>query len=282
MKKEINSKSRRKWIMGGLAAFASVALLTTGFAVWVVGTSKTGDDKDVTVKVDTAKNNSISFNLDLGTNPTIKLEESTTTAAANASGKPLVNVSANEGEGAAFVESPMTLSASYTIKYGAGYKFNFTKIHFSIATEANEGETDFDKNYVTNKVKADNVKMGTTKNSEDAVAITKDFARDASTTDYTYFEAPADCTIAGTTTGGKGENKTITGTISLKFTWGTLFGKEASPATYYNNWATSKNINGVTDTNITDALTEEVTQEMNAMHSQLDGKKIRLKAELAE
>lgn len=281
MKKEINSKSRRKWIMGGLAAFASVALLTTGFAVWVVGTSKIGDDKDVQVKVDTAKNNSISFNLTLDTN-TIKLEESTATAAANASEKPLVNVSANEGEGAAFVENPMTLSASYTIKYGAGYVFNFKKIHFSIATEANEGETDFATNYVTNKVKVENVKMGTTKNSGEAEAITKDFARDAATTDYTYFEAPEDYTIAGTTTGAEGENKTITGTISLKFTWGTLFGKEASPATYYNKWATSKNINGVTDTNITDALTEEVTQEMNAMHSQLDGKKIRLKAELAE
>ena len=281
MKKEINSKSRRKWIMGGLAAFASVALLTTGFAVWVVGTSKTGDDKDVQVKVDTAKNNSISFNLKLDTN-TIKLEESTATAAANASGKPLVNVSANEGEKAAFVENPMTLSASYTIKYGAAYAFNFTKIHFSIATEANEGKTDFATNYVTNKVKLENVKMGTTKKSGEAEAITKDFARAASTTDYTYFEAPADCTITdGTNTGAEGENKTITGTISLKFTWGTLFGKEASPAIYYNNWATNKNINGVTDTDITDALTEEVTQEMNAMHSQLDGKKIRLKAELA-
>ena len=41
MKKEINSKSRRRWIMGGLAAFASVALLTTGFAVWVVGGNET-------------------------------------------------------------------------------------------------------------------------------------------------------------------------------------------------------------------------------------------------
>ena len=280
MKKEINSKSRRKWIRGGLAAFASVALLTTGFAVWVVGTSKTGDDKDVQVKVDTAQNNSISFNLTLDTN-TIKLEESTTTAAANASGKPLVNVSENKGEGATFVATPMTLSASYTIKYGAAYDFKFKTIHFSIATEANEGETNFDTNYATNKVLAENVKMGTTKKkSTDAEAITKDFARATSTTEYTYFEAPKDCAIAEAT-GGKGENKTITGTISLEFTWGTFFGSKASPATYYNDWATSKNINSVTDTNITDALTEEVTQEMNAMHSQLDGKKIRLKAELA-
>ena len=53
MKKEINSKSRRKWIMGGLAAFASVALLTTGFAVWVVGSQKMSDKGDVSVTVDT-------------------------------------------------------------------------------------------------------------------------------------------------------------------------------------------------------------------------------------
>lgn len=281
MKKEINSKSRRKWIRGGLAAFASVALLTTGFAVWVVGTSKTGDDKDVQVKVDTAQNNSISFNLTL-VQDTIKLEESTTTAAANASGKPLVNVSANKGEGAAFVEHPMTLSASYTIKYGAAYNFQFKKIHFSIATEGNEGESNFATNYATNKVQAGNVKMGTTKKDpKDAEAITKNFARDASTTDYTYFEAPKDYTIVEEATGADGGNKTITGTISLAFTWGNFFGSEESPATYYNNWATNKKINDVTDTDITDALTEEVTQEMNAMHSQLDGKKIRLKAELA-
>ena len=282
MKKEINSKSRRKWIRGGLAAFASVALLTTGFAVWVVGTSKTGDDKDVQVKVDTAQNNSISFNLKL-LQDTIKLEESITTATANASGKPLVNVSENKGAGAAFVATPMTLSASSTIKYGAAYNFQFKKIHFSIATEGNNGEADFASNYATNEVKADNVKMGTTKKkSEDAEAITKNFARAAaSTTDYTYFEAPKDYTLPETATGAEGGNKTITGTISLEFTWGTFFGSKASPATYYNDWATSKNINGVTDTNITDALTEEVTQEMNAMHSQLDGKKIRLKAELA-
>ena len=60
MKKEINSKSRRKWIRGGLAAFASVALLTTGFAVWVVGVSNKDASEDLKVNVDTAANKSIS------------------------------------------------------------------------------------------------------------------------------------------------------------------------------------------------------------------------------
>ena len=60
MRKEMNSKSKRKWVAGGLAAFASVALLTTGFATWVVGNSKTSSEHDgLKVNVDTAKNASI-------------------------------------------------------------------------------------------------------------------------------------------------------------------------------------------------------------------------------
>ena len=68
MKKEINSKSRRKWIMGGLAAFASVALLTTGFAVWVVGVNQAQNGTDVKLKVDTAQNSSIFFSATLTNN----------------------------------------------------------------------------------------------------------------------------------------------------------------------------------------------------------------------
>ena len=65
MKKEINSKSRRKWIRGGLAAFASVALLTTGFAVWVVGVQKNKVNGDIGVTVDTAQNESVVFKFNL-------------------------------------------------------------------------------------------------------------------------------------------------------------------------------------------------------------------------
>lgn len=67
MKKEINSKSRRKWIRGGLAAFASVALLTTGFAVWVVGVQKDKVNGDIGVTVDTAQNESVLFDATLNT-----------------------------------------------------------------------------------------------------------------------------------------------------------------------------------------------------------------------
>ena len=66
MRKELKSKSRRKWLLGGSLAFASVALLTTGFATWVIGTQKTSGDGQVHIGVDTAKDISVelTFSLD--------------------------------------------------------------------------------------------------------------------------------------------------------------------------------------------------------------------------
>lgn len=88
MRKELKSKSRRKWLIGGSLAFASVALLTTGFATWVIGTTKTSGDGEVHIGADTAKDNSVelTFSLDdtdnkifvseaVGdTNPNLKIE----------------------------------------------------------------------------------------------------------------------------------------------------------------------------------------------------------------
>ncbi|MBS5889013.1 MAG: hypothetical protein KIB47_04090 [Clostridium sp.] len=66
MRKELKSKSRRKWLIGGSLAFASVALLTTGFATWVIGVHQTSGDGQVNIGVDTAKDNSVelTFNLE--------------------------------------------------------------------------------------------------------------------------------------------------------------------------------------------------------------------------
>lgn len=65
MRKELKSKSRRKWLLGGSLAFASVALLTTGFATWVIGTQQTSGDGKVNIGVDTAKDNSVELNFSL-------------------------------------------------------------------------------------------------------------------------------------------------------------------------------------------------------------------------
>ena len=61
MKKSIKKSSRRKWIVGGVAFFGSIALLTTGFATWVVGVNESSDDGEVTIGVDTVDNKSVIF-----------------------------------------------------------------------------------------------------------------------------------------------------------------------------------------------------------------------------
>ena len=68
MRKELKSKSRRKWLLGGSLAFASVALLTTGFATWVIGTTKTSGDGQVNIDVDTAEDKSVELTFKLDDN----------------------------------------------------------------------------------------------------------------------------------------------------------------------------------------------------------------------
>lgn len=68
MRKELKSKSRRKWLIGGSLAFASIALLTTGFATWVIGTQKTSGDGQLNIGVDTAEDNSVELTFSLDEN----------------------------------------------------------------------------------------------------------------------------------------------------------------------------------------------------------------------
>lgn len=77
MRKELKSKSRRKWLLGGSLAFASVALLTTGFATWVIGVTKTSGDGQVKIDVDTAEDKSVelTFKLDDDDNGIIVAED---------------------------------------------------------------------------------------------------------------------------------------------------------------------------------------------------------------
>ena len=75
MRKELKSKSRRKWLLGGSLAFASVALLTTGFATWVIGTQTTSGDGQLNIGVDTAEDNSVELTFSLDTDHEIFVAE---------------------------------------------------------------------------------------------------------------------------------------------------------------------------------------------------------------
>lgn len=66
MRKKIIPVSRRKWIVGGCLFFGGASLLTTGFATWIIGTQILTDRNEVSVTVDTAKNESVSISAELG------------------------------------------------------------------------------------------------------------------------------------------------------------------------------------------------------------------------
>lgn len=268
MKKEINSKSRRKWIMGGLAAFASVALLTTGFAVWVVGVSNKDASEDLKVNVDTAANKSISFEMKITGEKKIELAESKTTAAANADSKKIVHI--DDAATGDYLDTPLTVNISYTISYGKAYAKDFSKIHFEIINnpEAKVGVT-----YCSSAVNADNIKLG-----HDATN-TATFKRD-SEANLTYIDAPVDIDLSSVEFDTDDRNNyTYTGTQAITFKWGSFFGENAvSPATFYN--AKVGAMDSLTKAT-KDVLAAEITEELDAMYKQMNDKTIQLKATLA-
>lgn len=106
MRKELKSKSRRKWLIGGSLAFASVALLTTGFATWVIGTTKTSGDGQVHIGADTAEDNSVelTFSLDDSDNKIFVAEDA---------GETNPNLKIERGEGETGTEPDWTIKIKY-------------------------------------------------------------------------------------------------------------------------------------------------------------------------
>ena len=249
MRKEMNSKSKRKWVAGGLAAFASVALLTTGFATWIIGTQNMGADINGTnVNVDTASNKSIELSMPIAS-PTLYFGETTET-------KPVAGKFVQlEGD----AKGDLTLDFTH-IKVTYGSDSGFTpanyKLHFSIVS------------IVKNETPVEN-KM---------TLAGEVFGRTAG--DYTYFEVPDDIPLTDGES-GKGSITSVSGTAkvytftssSVLFKWGTAFGGD-SPATFYNDYFDHNSGQK------TAANAEIVKNELTAMHDALDGATINLKAEL--
>lgn len=261
MRKEMNSKSKRKWVAGGLAAFASVALLTTGFATWIVGTNKMTVDNNTTVNVATAQNASIELSMEI-TEANRKIRFAETSAPASDA---FVRVdSGAEAEGA---NGDLTLDfTSIKVTYGKNsgfvpsqYKLGFTVTNIT-KNSANVTES---ANKVTN--------LGT-------------FGR-TNGTPYSYFQVPADIPL-NSSNGTPNEGDTFSTytfkaeALKIPFRWGTAFGntesgdENQSPATFYNNYFNRN------ESEKTAANAEIVRSELAAMNKALDGATITLKAEL--
>ena len=273
MKKEINSKSRRKWIMGGLAAFASVALLTTGFAIWAVGVTQTEKNQNVEVGVNTAVNSSITFDYELdNTNNTLGLGEK------KAFGKEyFVKDDLKAPEGETYVTEDLTIRFnSISVKVGTNIKTEYTKISLSILTkdEADNLTTDqtVKDKYADNKAAKDKNLLGAKREG----------------TEWTYFELkdlelPLEQTNKETETiNGFKAYKVADENLIVDFRWGSFFGNTASdettgksPCTYYNELFDNKPAEQTAEN------AQHIVDELTAMHKQLNGKNIVLHMELA-
>ena len=245
MKKEINSKSKRKWVAGGLAAFASIALLTTGFATWVVGTEIIEDKDDVSVTVDTANNKSVVFTADLTQDSAIQLKEGSLTDGG------LVNIPAEKDLGVNGTEvnnAFLTLKGvKFKVVYGTSYTLP-SKIKFEFVEPAS-GETD----YASVAVQDANNKFNTIRTGSP----------------FSYLAVPEDVSVNDSGVEVTGSTKTLKITTDLVFKWGNFF-EGKTPANYYNG----KTIEATSDNY------EKITAELNAMKDQLNGKKLHLKASL--
>ena len=73
MKRELNSRSRRKWVVGGAMVFGSIALLSTGFATWVIGTNIQSQDQKIEPGVDVIKNGGFILAAELGDDKEIQI-----------------------------------------------------------------------------------------------------------------------------------------------------------------------------------------------------------------
>lgn len=259
MRKEINSKSKRKWVAGGLAAFASVALLTTGFATWVVIKNSTEKNSDINVTVDTAENNSV--RMTFAVTGSLALKEYKETVVDN----PKV-IGTKEGDSLADTNPLAITISSFTIKFGSGVKAgDYTKLTFAIADKDSNKENSAD-----NKVGSANNLLGDYRKKDGS---------------FTYFDAPDALTVdlskavkdeaTGTSTW------TYAGETALAFKWGSFFGGQ-SPVQYYNSDTFTKKDGKDVDEDTLADISDKAVIELNKMHVQMSGKTITLKATLTK
>lgn len=251
MRKELKSKFRRKWLIGGSLAFASVALLTTGFATWVIGTQKTSGDGQVNIGVDTAKDNSVelTFSLD-DTDKKIFVAEDAGNSNSN------LTIERDESEADTKPDWDIKIKDLNIIVGKTFYNSIKDKQGLKIVFELQKGVTEGDINSVTDdKV---GVRGGQEISSWNYIKLAK------SEFDVTLPKAyPA---------GGKiydisdtPDNKTFS------FTWGSYFGEKA-PSDFYKGKEGSKGSQTLRE------YYQKALQELQAMETALNGGELTLTA----
>ena len=270
MKKDLKSKSKRKWIVGGVLLFGGVALLTTGFATWAIGVNQTKQNLGTNVTVEGTVNESVKLTItpvDMGINVSEKH-----------------SLGSNEifytKENAA--ETDFTVNVNVKLEIGADYYeknlSNINKIQFTFIDSWGESTPEgynSDKDKTTARkitVSSESPSVGKTHKAEDYEYIT--ISTSSSLTIPTLNEGhtaiaseaanPVGFTYSGSKTGSKVFTKE---SLDIKlFDWGSYFDSK-SPCTYYNKLYNDSEYRAAKGLGITDAAgdIDLVYNEMNAM-----------------
>ena len=237
MKKSIKKSSRRKWIVGGVAFFGSIALLTTGFATWVVGVQQTADKDDVNVTVNTTINEFVTFSLSLlDTDSSITLGETEEPTAAQGDKENIVTI---DGEPSGDLKVTVK---SLSIEIGNEAVNSYKQIDFAITSNNNDVSSQ--------QFPAESIRTGSV---------------------WSYLSAPASILLTNENiTKTAGTNTTTytlksSSTLTLNFGWGDFFG-EQSPANFYN----SKYHANKLGEDLSDVI-DKINTEMDGMSAAFEG-----------
>lgn len=256
MKKQTNLTTRRKWVVTGIMAFAGVALLTTGFATYIVGVNNNTDDATATINVDTVKNTSVDLSVSLEKDNDIYLTEN---VALTENDSNLVNT---EG---AFDEAALQVTADITLKFGSEF-FNKGTQNLTLKFSLKYDDSDYVGN-ISNLAQDEDNLLGASRVTEKTAKSSTGLEANDS---WEYLVAPAEIDLTNQDTSTDGALTVITlQNKVLDFRWGSFF-DEMSPANYYNS---------IIYEDETDAA-NKITQELKALHTALDGKSLTLTAEV--
>jgi len=267
--------SKNKWILGGIVAFASVALISTGFAAWQIGQTLTTADNTISVNVSGVSNTTVLL--------TASLTDSSITLGDNIiSNGTYVNSTADDQD--------FKIDGTIRLEVSPDYVKNNTikSVNLSFINN-NVGET-----YASNKVTGTEGVNATGFHTVTKGSISDLTYFDLVNTSITFPKLETDGSISGTESGwtkgtNNGNNYVYVYTISDGsnfFKWGTYFGSEDSVSAYYNEQITSS-INNLTNADATtkaqkaSELSSYVQTELKAMANQLNNKSICLEMKLS-
>lgn len=271
MRKDFKSKSKKKWITGGILLFGGIALLTTGFATWVVGVNRSKVGSDIDIEQQGTVNEMFKLTVKLSDAKVVISEQHT--KASNEI------IGTKDGSPA----TDFQVKGVFTVEVGNEYGKLPDKVNFSFGYSNVDGATPEDPAYAN-----------TDKNKVNVGAVTRTHAGG----NYEYLRIADNASLTVTDVdsekGHEGVWTKTEGTSSTKWTveatfnlldWGSFF-NNSSPCTYYNGLY---NPDATYEETITaPKLTDDnrdidfVTKEMNDMKDLFNGKKIKVIANLTE